>query len=320
MEELAENRLHESGEKTPAQVWEEDFSRRALDELFSHARKYRTSDSYKQLMDFAVRFRAYAPYNAMLVHIQMPGAVYAAPPERWLLRYGRYVKAGARPLVILRPMGPVMFVFDVSDTEPGPEAEPLPAEVTNPYEVRGGKVGRQLEMTAENAKRDGVQILETKAGSQAAGSICTVPGGPWQALLFEADRDEHNNPIHIRVPLRYTLLLNESMSREARYATMAHELAHLYCGHLGTTDDRWWPDRRGLTLTQREFEAESVTYLVCGRLDIDNPSAEYLSGYVKRCPDVPSISLDCVTKAAGLIEQMGIRRQKPRQERNKSQR
>jgi hypothetical protein len=255
----------------------------------------------------------------MLVHIQMPGAAFVAPPERWLRRYGRFVKAEARPLIILRPMGPVMFVFDVSDTEPGPDAEPLPPEVTCPFEVRGGHAGYQLEKTMENAKRDGVRILEQKAGSQAAGSICTVGGQPRQTLEFEIGKDKYNSPVFVLVPLRYTLLLNETMSREARYATMVHELAHLYCGHLGTPDVRWWPDRRGSTKTIREFEAESVTYLVCSRLGIDNPSAEYLADYVKKCPDVPPISLECVMKAAGLIEQMGKKHQKQRPEDKKKE-
>jgi len=320
MEELAGHGLTGPDGKTPAEKWDEEITRRALDELFCHARKYRTSASYAQLMKFVARFRAYSPYNAMLVHIQMPGALFVAPPERWLRRYGRFIKADGRPLVILRPMGPVMFVFDVSDTEPGPEAEPLPPEVTCPYEVRGGKVRRQLEMTMENAKRDGVYVQEVKTGSQAAGSISTVPAGPWQPLLFDAGVDERGRPIRIAVPLRYTLQLNEGMSREARYATLVHELAHLYCGHLGTPDPRWWPDRLGLAETQREFEAESVTYLVCARLDIDNPSAEYLAGYVGCHPVVPKISPECVMRAAGLIEQMGDRRQKPRKERDDSQR
>jgi hypothetical protein len=320
MEEPAGCQSSPDGDRTPAQIWEEDVTRRALDELFSHAKKYRTSASYRQLMKFVTRFRSYAPYNAMLVHVQMPGAAYVAPPERWLRRYGRIVRADARPLIILRPMGPVMFVFDVSDTEPGPDAEPLPPEVTCPFEVRGGHAGYRLEKTMENAKRDGVRILEQKAGSQAAGSICTVFGQPRQALEFEVGRDNYDKPIFVQVPLRYTLLLNETMSREARYATMVHELAHLYCGHLGTPDDRWWPDRRGSTKTVREVEAESVTYLVCSRLGIENPSAEYLADYVKQCPAVPPISLECVMKAAGLIEQMGSKRQKQRPERGSTQR
>jgi antirestriction protein ArdC len=95
-------------------------------------------------------------------------------------------------------------------------------------------------------------------------------------------------------------LLNSNFSAEARYATLVHELAHLYCGHLGTPNDKWWPDRRGLPHAAEEFEAESVCYLVCERLGIDNPSDEYLAGYLG--------SLDCVMKAAGLIERMGRER------------
>jgi hypothetical protein len=54
--------------------------------------------------------------------------------------------------VILQPMGPVMFVFDVADTEPLPGAPPLPAKVERPFEVRRGKIGGELKSTVENAK------------------------------------------------------------------------------------------------------------------------------------------------------------------------
>lgn len=37
--------------------------------------------------------------------------------------------------MILQPMGPVMFVFDVSETEPLPGAPCLPREVIAPFEV-----------------------------------------------------------------------------------------------------------------------------------------------------------------------------------------
>src|ERR1041385_3796110 len=131
---------------------------RALDELFDLARKYTTTESYNELLKFIRRFRFYSPYNAMLIHMQMPGAKFVATPRRWLDKYKRRIKTGARPLVILQPRGPVMFVFDVSDTEPLNGAPPLPAEVDRPFEVRGGTVGRELELTCENVKRDGVSI------------------------------------------------------------------------------------------------------------------------------------------------------------------
>jgi hypothetical protein len=47
----------------------------------------------------------------------------------------------------------------------------------------------------------------------------------------------------------------------SKYATLVHELSHLYCGHLGTPNDKWWPDRTELTKEIREFETESICYL-----------------------------------------------------------
>jgi hypothetical protein len=109
-------------------------------------------------------------------------------------------------------------------------------------------------------------------------------------------------------------LLNSQLSAAAQYATLVHELEYLYCGHLGTPNSKWWPNRRGLSHQLRELKAESVCYLLCSRLGIDNPSAEYLSQYMENHKETPAISLECVIKSAGLIEQMGRERLKPRKE------
>jgi hypothetical protein len=108
--------------------------------------------------------------------------------------------------------------------------------------------------------------------------------------------------------VRYDLLLNGAHSREEQYATLLHELAHLYCGHLGTPDPTWWPNRETLSTNCREFEAESVCYLICQRLGIDNPSEKYLQGHLTSGCEVPPISLESVMAASGLIERMGKER------------
>lgn len=87
----------------------------------------------------------------------------------------------------------------------------------------------------------------------------------------------------------------------------APELGHLYCGHLGTPNENWWPDRRKEHINIREFEAESVAWLVCERAGIKNPSAEYLSGYLNENAQIPQVSLENVLKAAGMIEAMTLR-------------
>lgn len=289
-------------------------TRRALDDLFRLTSQYETTQSYGNLLKFVANFRLYSPYNAMLIHIQMAGAKYVCSPFRWEDKFKRSIKRGARPLVILQPMGPVMFVFDVADTVPLPNAPPLPKEVERPFEVRQGKVGPQLEKTIENAVRDGVDITYQHAGSQKAGEIGVAPGGRSREYQTRIRPEE----AFIKVPIRYELRLNRNLSREAQYATLVHELAHLYCGHIGSPNPHWWPDRSLLKPFEDlcELEAESVCYLVCRRLGIDSASDEYLAEYLENNSEVPPISLDAIMVTANLIERMGRERLKPRKEAN----
>jgi hypothetical protein len=198
-------------------------------------------------------------------------------------------------------MGPILFVFDASDTAPLPNARPMPVRVKDPFQVRSGKIGGQLALTIENAKRDGVRVSERADGSQRAGSIQRALAGQHLELTIA------NKPMlkSTQIPLWFELALNSRLWAETRYATLIHELAHLYCGHLGTPNGRWWPDRQNLSDAVREFEAELVSYLVCARIGIDTASEEYLAAYVRKCPVTPSISLDRVLKSVCLLEQMG---------------
>jgi hypothetical protein len=295
---------------SPSELWDQDITRRALDELFSLARQYKSGRDYLNLLEFVARFRFYSPYNAMLIHVQMPGATYVAPPHRWLNGYRRRIKPSARPLVILQPMGPVMFVFDVSETEPMDGAPPLPDDVVNPFAVRQGKINGELAKTIENALRDGISVSERETGSQHAGQISVASPGSYLSFTIKQKPNLETQ----RILRRYELLLNAKLTAEEKFATLAHELGHLYCGHLGTPNEKWWPNRRGLSHKLREFEAESVCFLVCQRLGVDNPSEKYLSGYLRDGAETPSISLECVMKASGLIEQMSRARLKPRKE------
>lgn len=284
-----------------------DDVRGTLDELYHYAGKFRTGQEFLDLLRFVSRFHFYSPYNAMLIHTQRPGAKFAATPKRWWERYGYRVKAAANPITILRPMGPVMWVYDASDVEPGPNPKPLPKYVTDPFAVRAGSVGQELDCTIENARRDGVLVSDHVAGSQRGGSIEeAVPG---HYITVSTD-----NRQMIDVPRRYELLISTNLSREAKYATLTHELGHLYCGHLGSPNEKWWPDRRTLSHASREFEAESVSHIVCGRLGIDDPADEYLSRYLVEGRTLPPISIETVFKAAHLIEKMGKKRLPPRKE------
>jgi len=62
-----------------------EATRSILAQLLENSRLYETSSDYKELLDFIVKLRNFAPFNAVLLHIQKPGLMYAASAHDWLM-------------------------------------------------------------------------------------------------------------------------------------------------------------------------------------------------------------------------------------------
>ena len=283
------------------EIFDIESARSSLDELFLLARHYRDSARFLELIRFVAKFHRYSAFNAMLVHIQMPGARYVLPAKRWLKEFGRIPTRDAQPLVMLQPMSPIMFGFDVSQTE----GDALPRGFENPFEFEGRLDRQEFELTLDNSRRDGVDVQLKSLGSTLGGFVRNVTS-PDHVIGFGLVRrptrtirvDGHD------IPVISEIVLNANLSEETNYATLTHELGHLYCGHVGTPNRKWWPNRPSLERNVNEFEAESVSYLVCRRANLDTPAAAYLHGYLDTNEQVPPISLDTVFKAAQRIENM----------------
>ena len=107
--------------------------------------------------------------------------------------------------------------------------------------------------------------------------------------------------------------LNKNHAVKIQYATLCHELAHLFLGHHGgDPSGREWDSRPGLTLTQRELEAEAVSYMLCARAGLSSNSAEYLSPYLEDPEDIKKISIEVIMKTVSYIEQMSSKTFRPR--------
>lgn len=55
-------------------LFEDDIARALLDELLDESRLYYKSADYKALLDFVVKLRNFAPFNAMLPRAPHPAA------------------------------------------------------------------------------------------------------------------------------------------------------------------------------------------------------------------------------------------------------
>lgn len=274
-----------------------------LDKLFYEVRAYRNSSELKDLFKFIKKFPQIAPYNAMLLHIQKPGSQFVASAADWEWKFKRTIKPGARPLIILRPFGPVAFVFELGDTEGN---EPFPKQLLCPFETDGKLPGNALNNLIKFMKFDGISYHEADHGTSSAGFIKINNYSMEQSII------RGKNEIWMKV--LYNMVVNKNLESEAKFSTILHELGHSYCGHLGTPDDKWWADRCYLSENEREFEAESVCWLVCERMGIKNPSAEYLNGYLDNNGEIPQISIDTVLKVVGMIEGLITGNKEPRKE------
>lgn len=262
------------------EIYEYAKARSRLDQLLSDSKLYTSGTDYEKLLDFVVRLREFAPFNAMLLQVQKPGLSYAATAQDWKQRFGRFPKEGARPLLIMWPFGPVSSVYDVADTE----GDPLPEDVKSFQATSSIDENKLREFRAILKRRD-IDWLFVDAGDRNAGLIQVVNRGA-------NDNETTTYRIHI----------NRNHVPAVQFVTLSHELGHFVLGHLGRDRRLGIPLRTKLTYQEREFEAESVAYIVCGLYGVASKSQQYLFSYVDSSTSLENLDVYQIVRAAGQIE------------------
>ncbi len=263
----------------------------AIDELFYRAAKSGELErAFQQFLDVGSRFSNLSVFNSMLVATQRPGAVAVATRAKWA-SINRGVKPGASPLLILWPFGPVSYVYEYSDTE----GEEISGAAANVLFATGQPPPRRLDDLIKAARGYDIVVDSTdRHGPLSAGLAHAV---------FQTGRVEGKKPRKA-----WRILLNENLDAPSTFATLAHELGHIYCGHLGEGPNAAWPNRRnGLGEAEMELEAEAVSHIVCIRNGIQTRSAEYLFSHIKSAV-LERISIYSIYEAANRVESRTVRR------------
>lgn len=276
----------------------ENFKETNLDILFHNVIQFRSSKYYRDMMNMCGEFRHLSPYNAMLINMQKPGARYVLKKEEWEKKYHRLIKPNAQPLIILVPFGPIDYYFEIGDTEPEPGLFPesdddILASIARPYKTKQNISEFELNRLMSLCAYHGIAFdLQMNAGVDYGAKI---------ELLAQptSNKDVHlKKNIHKELPAPYLISVNKLAERGEQFASVVHELGHLFCHHLRAPRG-WtpWPIR-SLPHNAEEFEAESVSWLICERLNIGNPSERYLSQYLESNNMIPyDVSVEAIFQA-----------------------
>ena len=262
-----------------------------VDEVFAGSPRYRDSRNLRELLHFIARFPTYSPFNGWLLYIQNSSATYVATARSWLQKFRRTPKFDARPIIILAPMAPILFVFDIQDTE-GP---PVPDTLLRTGAKQNQLPGKFFSNTCHNCSIHGIAVHEPSRDEKAVDTA---------NRLVPALRKQYQ---HLALPkdTSYLIPINPRQSLEDKYASLAHELGHIFCGHLGIDRHAWWPEREDLSIKGDEIEADAVAYLVCERLGLQTSSTKFLSNHIVKHNELPVFSLNAVLQAVSYIEEMG---------------
>jgi hypothetical protein len=247
-------------------------------------------------MKFVSRFPNYSTFNGLLLYLQNPAATCVATARTWALKYSRKPKANAKPMVILAPMAPILFLFDIQDTQ----GAAVPSTLTQPREIDGQQLAKLYATTLHNATIHGIAVNETTVDKEEIDSVNRIT---------PALRKKYN-ALNLPKDTSYLIFIDKTLPPESRYASLAHELGHIFCSHLGIDRHAWWPERQDLSIRGEEIEAAAVAYLVSRRSGLTAHAEEYLLRFSGPHLEIPPISMNAVTQAAGYIEDMGKHRWK----------
>lgn len=272
-----------------------------VDEVFATTAQLHSRPNFIDLLNFLARFPNYSPFNGFLLYIQNPRATYVATARTWLQKFRRRPRQGARPMAILAPMAPILFVFDLQDTE----GIPVPSKVLKVPEINVSLLGKRYENTLHNCRIQGIAVHETILNHDVTDTA---------SRLTPSLRKKYKD-LNLSKDTSYLILLDKTQRLQNKYAVLTYELGHIFCGHLGIDRHAWWPKRRNLSIDGEAFEAKSVEFLVCRRTGLEVSTQNYGFSQSDDNPETPPISLNAVLQAVHYVEKMSTSLwKKPRKE------
>jgi len=249
----------------------------AIDQLFYRSQNYNTSKEYMEEMKFIIKLKNLAPFNAWLLYQQDPNVTYVATANYWAEIFNRSINPKARAFVIMRAFGPVDFVYDIRDTLGDEE---LPINLQAHFRAEGILSNDVLDKVLKCCTKKNIEVSFDD----------TIPN----RLAGWANHNKLNQYSQI--------VINNSHTSEVQFSTLCHELAHLMLGHCGKFSHCECEDRSNLSSDTKEIEAETISWIICDRLNIKTDAEKYLHQHFESKHSLDGVSMSKILTISDKIE------------------
>ena len=231
-----------------------------------------TSEGWAAMLKAAARFHAYSLNNLMLIAMQAPDATQVAGFNTWKA-LGRQVRKGEKGIAILAPCAyraknsndPSTANTDATKTnapEPAPNTTTPDSTGKAPRQVRGFRCAYVFDL----AQTDGDPLPDVRPQLLTG----QAPARLWDDLVnqvtahgYTVERGHCGIANGYTSPKTSTVRVRDDVDDAQAVKTLAHELAHIECGHIEDLPTY-------LTCRDRcEIEAESVACVVTAAAGLD---------------------------------------------------
>ncbi len=274
-------------------------------EIFLHLFQRHSIEEFADFATFNFFNRNYSLFNSALILLQKPGATIVQSEHAWNKK-GRFINPEATPIIILQLGGPVMPVYDYSDTY-GQET----IDKITPEKLKAEYLATKKLVLEKSDYDSFVYCLETygiicnekafgdRLYGQTAGLECPITIYRNTMKNGKAETEE--------IPAYYKITLNSNLPYHQRILTLFHEMGHLYCGHVrggkATKLNRipkYTGDRDDDIL---EFEAEMVSKILCDKYGIFYDGDDYLKQHMENGKE-PDYLFDLVLTATDKVRKI----------------
>ncbi|MCG0066017.1 ssDNA-binding domain-containing protein [Streptomyces tricolor] len=229
------------------------------------------SEEWRAMLRAAVGIGRYSFRNILLILLQRPDATHVAGYGDWQKR-GRQVRKGERGIRILAPM---TLRRRGEDSEEGEQDDSQPFVIFRPVSV--------FDISQTDPLPGHPDPADIPAYAPLSGA---APEGLWEALEayvtacgYTVERGDCGSAEGWTDPETRTVRVGGTAQDAAAAKVLAHEAAHIACGHIDAAPGEYRRHRGRM-----ETEAESVAYIVAAAygLETSTQSARYVAGWASR--------------------------------------